>query len=335
MPRSNRTGKFQFDPEIEKTACRLRKQTREQKESKLPGLGVAIEFSESSLSASDSSSEFEEEVEMEEQTLRNMDNQDPVQQPLCIEYLELEVNSELKSGLIHLLPTFRGLSGEDPHKHLKELHVVSSSMKPRDVTVEQIKMRAFPFSLTDKAKDWLYYLPPRSITTWSEMQKQFLEKFFPASRVTSIRKDISRSRQLQGENLHECWERFNQLCTSCPNHQISDQLLIRYFYEGLILSDRNLIDATSGGALVDKTVTEVRNLISRVAANAQQFGSRQGGSEKKVNEVSSSSVEKRLDALTSLVQKALLGNTQQVKTCGICSSLDHPADACHTLQEEE
>ncbi|RDX77624.1 Pro-Pol polyprotein, partial [Mucuna pruriens] len=39
---------------------------------------------------------------------------------------------ELKSGLIHLLPKFHGLVGEDPYKHLKEFHVVCSMMRPGD-----------------------------------------------------------------------------------------------------------------------------------------------------------------------------------------------------------
>jgi len=77
------------------------------------------------------------------------------QQPLCITFPTLEATTtfELKSGLIHLLPTFHGLTGEDPHKHLKELHVVCTSMKPTGVTEEQIKLRAFLFSLKDSAKD--------------------------------------------------------------------------------------------------------------------------------------------------------------------------------------
>ena len=59
----------------------------------------------------------------------------------------------LKSGLIHLLPTFRGVAGENPHKHLKEFHMVCSTMKPQGVMDKQIKLRAFPFSLADMAKD--------------------------------------------------------------------------------------------------------------------------------------------------------------------------------------
>ena len=36
----------------------------------------------------------------------------PDQQPLCIQYPNLKVAFELKSGLIHLLPTFHGFAGE-------------------------------------------------------------------------------------------------------------------------------------------------------------------------------------------------------------------------------
>ncbi|KAL0346002.1 UNVERIFIED_CONTAM: hypothetical protein Sradi_4431500 [Sesamum radiatum] len=91
-----------------------------------------------------------------ERTIKEMTSLDLNQQPLCIEYPTLDVDFELKTGLIRLLPTFRGLAGEDPHKHLKEFHVVCSGMRPQGVTEEQVKLQAFPFSLGEKAKDWLY-----------------------------------------------------------------------------------------------------------------------------------------------------------------------------------
>ncbi|KAH9768680.1 hypothetical protein KPL71_011691 [Citrus sinensis] len=269
-----------------------------------------------------------------ERTLRELAKPDLNQQPLCIQYVDLEVNFELKSGLIHLLPKFHGFAGEDPHKHLKEFHVVCSSMRPQGVTEEQIKLRAFPFSVDGLAKDWLYYLPPGSITTWNGLKRQFLEKYFPASRAVNIRKDICGIRQLPGETLYEYWERFKQLCASCPQHQISDQVLIQYFYEGLSLMDRSMIDAASGGVLVNKTPTQARELISNMAANAQQFGSRQDPTSRKVNEVNISSVEQGLDKLTSLVEKFVVGNVQQVKTCGICYNMGYSTDMCPTLQEE-
>ncbi|CAA0810467.1 Unknown protein, partial [Striga hermonthica] len=167
------------------------------------------------------------------------------QTPLCIEYPTMEADFELKSGLIHILPKFRGLENEDPHKHLKEFHVACSSMKPQGVTEDQIKLRAFPFSLIDCAKDWLFYLPPGSVNTWNGMLRLFLDKYFPASRAANIRRGICSIKQKDVETLHDYWERFKQLCSCCPQHGISEQLLIQYFYEGLLPMERRMMDAAS------------------------------------------------------------------------------------------
>ncbi|RDY11443.1 hypothetical protein CR513_03888, partial [Mucuna pruriens] len=137
---------------------------------------------------------------------------DVVYQPWCIQYLQLEPaqSYELKSSLIHLLRKFHGLAGEDPHKYLKEFHVVCSTMRLQGIPEDYIKMKAFPFSLDGATKDWLY-----------------LQLVL-----------------------------FNKLCATCPHHQIS-----------LTMMDRSMIDAASRGALMDKTPTTVRHLISNMASN--------------------------------------------------------------------
>ena len=137
MTRMSRLSELNFDSEIEKTAQELRKTTKQQK---------ASSSSSSQTKTIVDLSEFFKEPEIMaelEPTLRRMANPDVNQQPLCIEFPNVEVNFELKSSLIHLLPTFRGLAREDPHKHLKEFHVVCSNMKLQRVSVEQIKMQAF------------------------------------------------------------------------------------------------------------------------------------------------------------------------------------------------
>nr|GEV58407.1 hypothetical protein [Tanacetum cinerariifolium] len=121
----------------------------------------------------------EGEENMVKRTLWEMETQNINQQPLYIQYPPLTVPFGLKSELIYFLSTFCGLAGEDPHKHHKEFHVVCSTMKQREVSEEQFKLRAFPFSLADKAKDCFYCLPCGSITTWDEMKQQFLKKFSP------------------------------------------------------------------------------------------------------------------------------------------------------------
>ena len=122
--------------------CRLRREARKNSEEH----NLALD----SLFASDSDLE-EEEFMARNQTLKELSDPNLNRQPLRITFPTLDATTtfELKSGLIHLLPTFDGLAGEDPHKHLKELHVVCTSMKPTGVTEDQIKLRVFPFSLKD------------------------------------------------------------------------------------------------------------------------------------------------------------------------------------------
>ena len=124
------------------------------------------------------------------------------------------------------MPTFHGFTGEDPNKHLKEFRMICSSMKPTGISEEQVKLRAFPFSLVNNAKECLYYLPFGIVTIWNEMKKLFLEKHLPASKVANIRKEICGIRHLNGESPYEYGERFKNLCASHPHHKISEQLFI-------------------------------------------------------------------------------------------------------------
>ncbi|RDY05726.1 gag-pol, partial [Mucuna pruriens] len=140
---------------VEKTLCRLRR-TR----------NLIVNNSRSSDSVIDSdqfcidnlvaiSNNFTKPGQMEnhDRMLKELATSDVVYQPWCIQYPQLEPAQtyELKSGLIHLLPKFHGLAGEDPHKHLKEFHV--------GIPEDYIKMKAFPFSLDGATKDWLYLQP--------------------------------------------------------------------------------------------------------------------------------------------------------------------------------
>ncbi|RDX99132.1 hypothetical protein CR513_17856, partial [Mucuna pruriens] len=95
--------------------------------------------------------------------------------------------------------------------------------------------------------------------------------------------------------------------------------------------ERSMIDAASGGALMDKTPAAARHLISNMASNTQQFGIR-GPSQTWMR------LENQLTELTSLVRQLAIGQHQPAmaaKVCGICTSVEHPTDMCPTLQEIE
>jgi len=212
--------------------------------------------------------------------------------------------------------------------------MVCVGMKPNGVDEEHVKLKAFPFSLKRAAKVWFFSILSGSIGTWNAMKKILLEKYFPASRVANIRKEICGIRQFYGETFFEYWERFEQLCIQCPHHQIPNQLLIQYFYEGLMLTNSSIIDAASGGALVDKTPKAACQLMSNMAANSKQFGTRGDFANKRVNEVSISNLENKVNDLTSLVRSLACGNVHQVKVCSICSLQGHTSNMCPTMQED-
>ncbi|CAN6570868.1 unnamed protein product [Malus baccata var. baccata] len=78
---------------------------------------------------------------------------------------------KLKSSLLHHIPKFHKMSMEDPNKHLKEFEVFCSSMTHVNVDGNILKIKAFPFSLLEKAKDWLYELAPGTVTSWESMKR--------------------------------------------------------------------------------------------------------------------------------------------------------------------
>ncbi|KAM1584562.1 hypothetical protein ACFX1Z_037528 [Malus domestica] len=261
--------------------------------------------------------------------------------PLCIQYPMATQGKieefELKSSLLHHIPKFHGLSMEDPNKHLKEFEVVCSSMTSVTVDGSILKMKAFPFSLMDKAKDWLYELAPGTVTSWESMKRAFLEKFFPTSRIILLRKKISGIQQDEGESFPTYYERFKSLVASCPQHQMKEELLFQYFYKGLLPLERQMLDASAGGALVDKTPMAVKILIANRALNAQQYEGvgQRGPLRQQVHEVSSTSnIQSQLANLTSLVSQMAEGmKIQGPMVYGVCSIQGHASEKCPQLIE--
>ncbi|XP_070671536.1 uncharacterized protein [Malus domestica] len=294
-----------YDPEIERTFRKLQRKIKQK----------CASASLPPSSPPHLSSEEEEEPQegmADNRTLRELAMPNTDQQPLCITYPNAGGGFELKSGMIHYLPKFYGFSTEDANKHLMEFHVVCSGMRPANVDEEQVKLRAFPFTLEPKAKEWLYNLPPGSMNTWNQVKQAFLEQYFPATKAASIRKDICAIRQQHGEPFGDYYERFTHLVASCPNHQISEHLLIQYFYEGLCGTDRIMLDAASGGAFMDKTPINAKALLKNIAGNTRQFGGRDELPFKKVNEV--------------------IVAPKQV--CGVCSMMGHATDMCPSLMDQ-
>ncbi|KAM1109853.1 hypothetical protein ACFX19_009322 [Malus domestica] len=332
---------LEFDDDFERTLRR----TRRQQASNPPSPEPHCEENEFEEEEEPTARVVEENQEMaaDNRTIKELsDSGLDNAAPLCIQYPAAAQGKteefELKSSLLHHVPKYHGLSMEDPNKHLKEFEVVCSSMTPVNVDGNILKMKAFPFSLMDKAKDWLYELAPGTVTSWESMKRAFLEKFFPTSRVILLRKRISGIQQSQGESFPTYYERFKTLVASCPQHQMKEELLLQYFYEGLLPMERQMLDASAGGALVDMTPVAAKTLIANRTHNAQQYegvGQRDTPRPHHVNEVSSiSELQSQMANLTSMLSQFVeVSKTQGTTICGVCSIQGHQSDQCPQLIE--
>jgi hypothetical protein len=111
---------------------------------------------------------------------------------------------DLKLHVIQMLPSFYDLDHENPYSHVKKFKNICATTKFQNFSEESIHLRLFPFSLHDKATEWLDSNAPGSITSWEELLKQFYNKFFPMFRVNEARKEISSFTQEEDEKFFEC-----------------------------------------------------------------------------------------------------------------------------------
>ena len=177
---------------------------------------------------------------------------------------------ELKPGVIQLLPSFYGLDREDPYMHVKEFLDICSTFRFQNFSDESIRLRLFPFSLKDRAKAWLNSLIPNSVTSWDLLRNKFLTKFFPMSKTNALRREISDFYQNEGEQFYECWERFKDLLLKCPHHGFERWRLVQYFYNGLNMSSRHMIESMNGGAFLNLSENNAWKVLETLSKNSQQ-----------------------------------------------------------------
>ena len=144
-------------------------------------------------------------------------------------------------------------------------------MKYNGMSNNFIRLRLFPFSLKDKVKHWLISKPQDSITSWEDLSKKFLARFFPPAKAAKLRIDISSFYQYEGESFYEAWERFKDLLRKCPDHSFTKWMQVHHFYNGLSRPTRTLIDASSGGAIMGKNEVEAYHILENIALNDCQW----------------------------------------------------------------
>nr|GFB42676.1 reverse transcriptase domain-containing protein [Tanacetum cinerariifolium] len=124
-----------------------------------------------------------------------------------------------------------------------------------------IRLLLFPFSLEGEARIWLDKEPPRSILTWEDLVSKFINLFFPPSKTTYLRNEITNFLQKPNETFNEAWEHFKDLIRQYPHHEFSEPHQLDTFYNALNPNDQDALDSAAGGNFLDKIPRECLSII--------------------------------------------------------------------------
>ncbi|GJU64573.1 reverse transcriptase domain-containing protein [Tanacetum coccineum] len=108
---------------------------------------------------------------------------------------------------------------------------------------------------------WLEKEPLRSILTWDDLVSKFINQFFPPSKTTNLRNEITRFQQRFDESFYEAWDRFNDLLRACPHHGFSELHQLDTFYNALNANDQDSLNSAAGGNFLDKMPRECLRII--------------------------------------------------------------------------
>nr|GEV79588.1 reverse transcriptase domain-containing protein [Tanacetum cinerariifolium] len=119
----------------------------------------------------------------------------------------------------------------------------------------------FPFFLEGAARIWLEKEPPRSIFTWDDLVSKFINQFFPPSKTTNLRNEITNFQQRFDESFSEAWDRFKDLLRACHHHGFSELHQLDTLYNALNSKDQDSLNSTAGGNFQDKMPRECLAII--------------------------------------------------------------------------
>jgi hypothetical protein len=70
--------------------------------------------------------------------------------------------------------------------HLHDFIEICDMHKFKNVENDALKLKLFPFSLREKAKEWFHSLPTASIKSWGDLKEAFIKKSIPLLKFSRI-----------------------------------------------------------------------------------------------------------------------------------------------------
>nr|GEZ24871.1 reverse transcriptase domain-containing protein [Tanacetum cinerariifolium] len=190
-----------------------------------------------------------------------------------------EINIDLfdiKTNLLQLVQAnpYHGFERENPHTHINNFKRITSTLKYKDVPND-------------------------------DLVNKFVNQFFPPSKTTHLKNEISRFTQRFEETFGEAWERFKKMLRACPHHKFTKLAQIDTFYNGLNDNDQDSLNVAAGGNLLSKTTREALQIIenkSKVRYSRNKLNvSRMNTTSRENTSKSIDRIDKLADQISTLV----------------------------------
>ncbi|GJU07680.1 reverse transcriptase domain-containing protein [Tanacetum coccineum] len=90
---------------------------------------------------------------------------------------------------------------------------------------------------------------------------KFINQFFPPSKTTNLRNEITNFQQKFEETFSEAWDRFKDLIRACPHHGFTELHQLDTFYNALTPTDQDSLNVAASGNLLTKTPRDALTII--------------------------------------------------------------------------
>ena len=200
-------------------------------------------------------------------TMRDHIHPPRVSAPSCI--IPPAEDVAVRPYLVPLLPTYHGMENENPYTHIRDFEEACTTFKEGMMDMDLLKLKAFPLTLKNKAKIWLNSLRPRTIRNYTELQAEFLKKFFSTHKTNNLKRQIYTFVAQDGERFYQCWERFMETISACPHHGFDTWMLVNHFYGGMSPAMRQLLETMCGGDFLSKHPDEAMDFLNYVAETSK------------------------------------------------------------------
>ncbi|GJT02892.1 reverse transcriptase domain-containing protein [Tanacetum coccineum] len=94
-----------------------------------------------------------------------------------------------------------------------------------------------------------------------DLVAKFINQFFPPSKTTNLRNEITNFKQRFDESFSEAWDRFKDLLRACPHHGFSELHQLDTFYNALNVNDQDSLNSAAGGNFLDKRPADCSSII--------------------------------------------------------------------------